>query len=162
MDVEIARGRSDEDPAQQVFSRNHCGRERAGGRIGGQRIQVAIAHNDRYWQLVDQLAQRFRHGVFSGLRPTSVRRVREPVQVFRRFEVEQQSSRECLHNLWGGIGVLTLLEAQVVGAADTHQRNAKLQLTVLLAPRDAVPELYLHPEHRRRRWRPALRTEFDV
>ena len=43
-----------------------------------------------------------------------------------------------------------------------HQRNAKLQLTVLLAPRDAVPGLYLHPEHRRRRWRPALRTEFDV
>jgi hypothetical protein len=43
-----------------------------------------------------------------------------------------------------------------------YQRNAKLQLTVLLAPPEAVPELYLHPEHRRRRWRPVLRTEFDV
>jgi hypothetical protein len=47
-------------------------------------------------------------------------------------------------------------------ALDDHQRNAKLQLTVLLAPPEAVPDLYLHPEHRRRRSRPALRTEFDV
>jgi hypothetical protein len=53
--------------------------------------------------------------------------------------------------------------ALAVGLAfHDHQRNAKLQLTVLLAPPEAVPELYLHPEHRRRRWRPALRTDFDV
>jgi hypothetical protein len=43
-----------------------------------------------------------------------------------------------------------------------HQRNAKLQLTVLLAPPEAVPGLYLHPDHRRRRLRPAVRSEFDV
>jgi hypothetical protein len=50
-----------------------------------------------------------------------------------------------------------------VAAADTaHQRNAKLQLTVLLAPPEAVPELYLHPDHRRRRLRLAMRTAFDV
>ena len=47
-------------------------------------------------------------------------------------------------------------------AGEGHQRNAKLQLTVLLAPRAAVPGLYLHPDHRRRRRRPAMRTEFDV
>ena len=45
------------------------------------------------------------------------------MQVFRRFEVQQQSSRECLHNLSGGTGVLTLLEAQVVGAADAGERR---------------------------------------
>ena len=43
-----------------------------------------------------------------------------------------------------------------------HQRNAKLQLTVLLAPPEAVPGLYLHPDHRRRLRRPAVRSEFDV
>jgi len=47
-------------------------------------------------------------------------------------------------------------------AVDDHQWNAKLQLTVLLAPRAAVPGLYLHPDHRRRRRRAAMRTEFDV
>jgi hypothetical protein len=47
-------------------------------------------------------------------------------------------------------------------AVGDHQRNAKLQLTVLLAPREAVPGLYLHPEHRRRRRRPAVRSEFNV
>lgn len=43
-----------------------------------------------------------------------------------------------------------------------HQWNAKLQLTVLLAPSEAVPGLYLHPDHRRRPRRPAVRSEFDV
>jgi hypothetical protein len=43
-----------------------------------------------------------------------------------------------------------------------HQRNAKLQLTVLLAPAEAVPGLYLHPDHRRRRLRPAVRSDFNV
>ena len=47
-------------------------------------------------------------------------------------------------------------------AVGDHQRNAKLQLTVLLALPEAVPDLYLHPEHRRRRSRPPLRTEFNV
>ena len=32
----------------------------------------------------------------------------------------------------------------------SYQRNAKLQLTVLLSPAVAVPGLYLHPDHRRR------------
>ena len=52
---------------------------------------------------------------------------------------------------------------QPVGlAVEGHQRNAKLQLTVLLAPPEAVPGLYLHPDHRRRRLRPAVRSEFNV
>src|SRR5262249_34963524 len=42
------------------------------------------------------------------------------------------------------------------------QRNATLQLPVLLAPPEAVPGLYLHPDHRRRRSRPPLRTQFNV
>ena len=40
--------------------------------------------------------------------------------------------------------------------------NAKLQLTVLLAPPEAVAGLYLVPEHRRRRLRPGVRSELDV
>jgi hypothetical protein len=35
-------------------------------------------------------------------------------------------------------------------------------LTVFLAPPDAVPGLYLHPDHRRRRLRPPVRSEFGV
>ena len=43
-----------------------------------------------------------------------------------------------------------------------HQRNAKLQLTVVLAPAEAVPGLYVHPDHRRRPRRPVVRSELDV
>jgi hypothetical protein len=39
-----------------------------------------------------------------------------------------------------------------------HQRNAKLQLTVVLAPSEPVPGLYIHPDHRRRLRRPAVRS----
>ena len=60
-------------------------------------------------------------------------------------------------------GVATVGDIGVGGRfLGVHQWNAKLQLTVLLAPRAAVPGLYLHPDHRRRRRRPAMRTEFDV
>jgi hypothetical protein len=50
----------------------------------------------------------------------------------------------------------------VIVALGAHQRNAKLQLTVVLAPAEAVPGLYVHPDHRRRRRRPVVRSEFDV
>ena len=44
-----------------------------------------------------------------------------------RYSVALRSSSraraQCLHNLSGGTGVLTLLEAQVVGAADTGERR---------------------------------------
>ena len=43
-----------------------------------------------------------------------------------------------------------------------HQRNAKLQLTVTLTPSEPVPGLYLHPDHRRRLRRPAVRSPLDV
>ena len=43
-----------------------------------------------------------------------------------------------------------------------HQRNAKLQLTVVLAPPEVVPGLYVHPDHRRRRRRPVVRSQLDV
>ena len=62
----------------------------------------------------------------------------------------------------GRLGEAGFLALPVGLAFDDHQWNAKLQLTVLLAPRAAVPGLYLHPDHRRRRRRPAMRTEFDV
>jgi len=57
---------------------------------------------------------------------------------------------------------LALLNDGAILSIASHQRNAKLQLTVLLAPPEAVPGLYLHPDHRRRRLRPAVRSEFDV
>jgi hypothetical protein len=60
------------------------------------------------------------------------------------------------------IWIVTVDGALYVRSYRAHQWNAKLQLTVLLAPRAAVPGLYLHPDHRRRRRRPAMRTEFDV
>jgi hypothetical protein len=47
-------------------------------------------------------------------------------------------------------------------AGERHQRNAKLRLTVALAPAEAVPGLYVHPDHRRRRRRPVVRSDFDV
>jgi hypothetical protein len=43
-----------------------------------------------------------------------------------------------------------------------HQRNSKLQLTVILAPPVAVPGLYVHPDHRRRLRRLPVRSDFDV
>jgi hypothetical protein len=43
-----------------------------------------------------------------------------------------------------------------------HGRNAKLQLTVLLAPEEPVDGLYLHPEHRRRARRADARMGMDV
>ena len=69
-------------------------------------------------------------------------------------------------SFFGGSGCRDAAEVAVFEpvavALEGDQRNAKLQLTVLLAPRAAVPGLYLHPDHRRRRRRPAMRTEFDV
>ena len=47
-------------------------------------------------------------------------------------------------------------------AGGDHQRNAKLQLTVVLGPAEAVPGLYVHPDHRRRRRRPVVRSQLDV
>jgi len=35
-------------------------------------------------------------------------------------------------------------------------------VTVALAPAEAVPGLYVHPDHRRRRRRPVVRSDFDV
>ena len=43
-----------------------------------------------------------------------------------------------------------------------HLRNAKLQLTAVLAPGEEVPGLYLHPDHRRRLRRAAARSALDV
>jgi hypothetical protein len=42
-------------------------------------------------------------------------------------------------------------------AFGAHERNAKLQLTVVLVPDEPVPGLYVHPDHRRRLRRPAVR-----
>jgi integrase len=42
------------------------------------------------------------------------------------------------------------------GASDSHQRNAKLQLTVVLAPDGPADGLYLNPQHRRRLRRAAI------
>jgi hypothetical protein len=43
-----------------------------------------------------------------------------------------------------------------------HGRNAKLQLTVLLAPEEPVDGLYVHPEHRRRARRADAPMGMDV
>jgi len=60
-------------------------------------------------------------------------------------------------------GVAGVVVSQPVGlAVGSHQRNAKLQLTVMLSPALVVPGLYLHPDHRRRRRRPAVRSDLNV
>jgi hypothetical protein len=53
--------------------------------------------------------------------------------------------------------------AEAVGVAvEGYLRNAKLQLTAVLAPGEEVPGLYLHPDHRRRLRRPPVRSALDV
>ena len=53
--------------------------------------------------------------------------------------------------------------AHAVGlAVGDHGRNAKLQLTVLLAPEEPVVGLYLHPQHRRRPRRADALRGIDV
>ena len=47
-------------------------------------------------------------------------------------------------------------------ALGEHLRNAKLLLSAVLAPEDAVPELYLHPDHRRRLRRDPVRSDLNV
>ena len=50
----------------------------------------------------------------------------------------------------------------VAVAFEGYLRNAKLQLTVVLAPGDEVPGLYLHPDHRRRLRRAPVRSDLSV
>jgi hypothetical protein len=66
-------------------------------------------------------------------------------------------------SFFGGSGCWDATEVavfeSVAVAFEGHQRNAKLQLTVLLAPPEPVPGLLIHPDHRRRLRRPAVRSE---
>ena len=48
------------------------------------------------------------------------------------------------------------------GASAGHLRNAKLQLSAVLAPGGEVPGLYLHPDHRRRLRRAPVRSDLSV
>jgi hypothetical protein len=47
-------------------------------------------------------------------------------------------------------------------AVGDYLRNAKLQLSAVLVPREEVPGLYLHPDHRRRLRRAPVRSTLDV
>jgi hypothetical protein len=59
--------------------------------------------------------------------------------------------------------IAALLDAKATPrTGDGHQRNAKLQLTVTLPLAERVPGLYLHPDHRRRLRRPAVRSALNV
>jgi hypothetical protein len=55
-----------------------------------------------------------------------------------------------VHRLAQRLGAGLVGAHPVGGAVDGHGRNAKLQLSVLLAPEEPVEGLYLHPQHRRR------------
>jgi hypothetical protein len=61
-----------------------------------------------------------------------------------------------------GVWAIDPVHSSIGFAVRHHQRNAKLQLTVVLTPAEAVPGLYVHPDHRRRRRRPDVRSELDV
>src|SRR5262245_59583675 len=49
--------------------------------------------------------------LYSGVRPAAVGHTRQPVQIFRRFDVELQSPRERVENLCGWMRVTALLES---------------------------------------------------
>jgi len=57
---------------------------------------------------------------------------------------------------------LVVLDPPVAERLHAHLRNAKLQLTAVLAPAEEVPGLYLHPDHRRRLRRATVRSTLDV
>ncbi len=65
-------------------------------------------------------------------------------------------------DLGGGDAAQVAVFEPIAVAFECHQRNAKLQLTVALSPAMVVPELYLHPDHRRRLRRPAVRSDLNV
>src|SRR5579859_644387 len=50
----------------------------------------------------------------------------------------------------------------VAWSVHDYLRNAKLQLTAVLAPGDRVPGLYVHPDHRRRLRRDPVRSDLYV
>jgi len=61
-----------------------------------------------------------------------------------------------------GQGVDAEVLEPVAGVFEGHQRTAKLQLTVTLSPAEAVPGLYVHPDHRRRLRRSAVRSDLNA
>jgi hypothetical protein len=62
----------------------------------------------------------------------------------------------------GGDAAEVAIPEPVAVSLEGHQRNAKLQLTVLFSTPGPVPGLYLYPDHRRRRRRPAVRSDLSV
>ena len=59
-------------------------------------------------------------------------------------------------------GDARVLAVAVFGSVSTHLRNAKLQLSAVLAPEEEIPGLYLHPDHRRRLRRDPVRSDLNV
>jgi hypothetical protein len=72
-----------------------------------------------------------------------------------------------LPGLWfvgggGGDAAEVSVFEPVAVAFEVYLRNAKLQLSAVLVPREEVPGLYLHPDHRRRLRRAPVRSTLDV
>jgi hypothetical protein len=76
-----------------------------------------------------------------------------PAWVLRRHPLHQRG--DDVVDRWAAGSVL-------VGPLPGNGRNAKLQLTVLLAPEEPVDGLYLHPQHRRRARRADAPMGMDV
>ena len=124
-----------------------------------QRCRGELGAPARPEQLLDRQVQALlgQHGVHPGLEPGAdddqLRAVADQLAQLPHLRwgdprLGQPAHPQQIRQIGGVAHVV--LHPPIGEPLDPHGRNAKLQLTVLLAPEEPVDGLYLHPQHRRR------------